>query len=894
MNETECGPPQEDGEVTYSTNGTIATIHCHYEYLSDDPVIECIDVSARLISLRERYMGKEQVRYILIGSFAVKQTHCGPLEAEHTLVDIENITTFGEVALVSCDTGYLPEGTTPVECLANGTWSEIPSCRVKDCGPPSVAYGQVTTSGNTTFGYNATIVCNEGYSLDGSGEILCTAYGWENVSCVLQDCGNLTIDNGKVLFDTGTKFGDSAEVCSNGYVSFDKLFINPSPPNNNTSSNDSDGNGFGDSCCYYRKSRRFVEGRPVAGGLYHFHPSLNARLILYGDGLDFTRQFLSGEEYDSSTLSISNNNGSARVFFKNTGAVNESTTVFFYEDGKDHDNFHNSSYVPLFLDEVDNVTMALAVEACNGTSSTECIYDFALTLNPAIAADTVNKRQQFDQDQEDIGINCESNYDGCSGNPCSLGRTCTDLSPEEQQSQGRAYMCSECPLGYTAWEDDDNVCMDINECEDETHNCSQVCVNLYGGYRCECRTGFVLNESNWQCSPVCEIPYYGHECNNTCECTGRGAMECNPVRGCVCEVGWTGSTCDDDINECDLDHDICADVRKYCTNTVGSYTCDCINGYEKNDEDACTDFDECAGGTATCAQMCENKPGFYNCYCYFGYKLNDDRRTCTQISDPCRTLYNLTCSGYCVLKDNTAECRCRQGFVLGDDAQTCLDVNECQSSEMNGCNSAATCMNTDGSYQCECPIGSRLENDGRTCTDINECQQETDACTHQCSNKDGGYGWKGEICSEDVDECSETPEVCSMKDNSHCKNVDGSYICSCDAGYNTIDDMCEDVKECLTEELNDCDERAECVETDGNYTCLCPVGMYLQDDGRSCKGCHCASGWTGIKCDIDEDECTTDIDECKEGKWNNCTQTCTNTAGLSRSRDVMICFNTTV
>ncbi|XP_052771195.1 uncharacterized protein LOC128210881 [Mya arenaria] len=40
---SECGPPQEDGEVTYSTNGTIATIHCHYEYLSDDPVIECID-----------------------------------------------------------------------------------------------------------------------------------------------------------------------------------------------------------------------------------------------------------------------------------------------------------------------------------------------------------------------------------------------------------------------------------------------------------------------------------------------------------------------------------------------------------------------------------------------------------------------------------------------------------------------------------------------------------------------------------------------------------------------------------------------------------------------------------------------------------------------------------
>ncbi|WAR22494.1 DMBT1-like protein [Mya arenaria] len=893
---------------------------------------------------------------------------CGPLEAEHTYVDIENITTFGEAALVSCNTGYLPEGTTPVECLANGTWSEIPSCRrnntvttygtvvliscdeglevtgnsvikcradgtwsdnpvcdSSDCGPPSVANGHVTTSGNTTFGNNATIVCNEGYSLDGSGEILCTAYGWENVSCVLQDCGNLTIDNGKVLFDTGTKFGDSAEVhcflgydlngdskitcldgslwsdnpicdikkcpvielstngfidepysttfgstvtfkcnvgfllvCSNGYISFDKPHSNPTPPNT-SGPNDSDDNGFsgvpiiapfyaginkqtsqsisyrtidilndfpfseeqksdlemvksivmksenltsfepkflliadwnkvsplpiifqsssvasfqlaivsdglktlsmfiypkdlmnwtvqlnsvqnvnvwvgthnadtkitrtnpfsfkpialqmdklsstnnvsgllltkigewkshdvmdcihwykqhntnkntyheimfvylpecpcdlnlarfdpwywrigrkirrfwwqsvddfegdvvcvdmwhrsifdpyGKSCCYYRKSRRFVEGRPVAGGLYHYHPSLNASqhdkydvemkekccssdfcelyyqlhpigtcytrspysqgnfwgdphistldrmnytfnglgeytllltesnntwftlqarteravkhdgnlsdatifsafaakdhtnaslhvelnsakqgLILYGDGLDFTRQFLSGEEYDSTTLSISNNNGSARVFFKNTGimldigvgvemlslsttvpstyanitrgilgnfdgdpsndlkfpnetilnssssereiffygAVNERTTVFFYEDEKDHDNFHNSSYVPLFLDEVDNVTMALAVEACNGTLSTECIYDFALTLNPAIAADTVNRKQQFDQDQEEIDKVIPT-IEGCNVVNVTVGEnvTCT-------------------------------------------------------------------------------------------------------------------------------------------------------------------------------------------------------------------------------------------------------------------------------------------------------------------------------------------------------------------------------------------------------------------------------------------------------------------------------------
>ncbi|WAR22474.1 SVEP1-like protein, partial [Mya arenaria] len=991
----DCGDPTpENGRsnVLQTTLNEVVNIACDEGYnISGSSVIQC----------QENLQWSDDTTCVIVD--------CGPLEAEHARVDIENVTTYGEIALVSCDTGYLPQGTTPVECRANATWSGIPSCEIRecgdptpnmgqrnttvtkygtivlisceedieitgnpiiecqadgtwsdipvcdssDCGPPSIANGQATTSGDTTFGNNATIVCNAGYSLDGSGEILCTVFGWENVSCVLQDCGNLTIENGEVLIYTGTKFGDSAdvhcllgyslngdsritcldggdwsdypkcdittcpeietlingfidepwsrtfgstvtfqcsvgfllvgemsincessgewstdfptchpsaefvstkitvwllmqnvmkafvparlvfmmtgqttatEVCSSGYVSFDKPHTNPTPPNT-SGLTDSDGNGFDDvpiiavfyaemntqrsqsisyrtidilhdfpfsdeqerdiemvryivrkfeylpsfeprflliadwnkvsplqntyqsssvasfqlalvsdglttfclniypkelmqwtlqsesvtdvnvwvgyynadtkttstnpyafhinalqmdllsktsnveglllkpvtrpgiwkshdvldcihwynqhkknkntyheimsiylpecpcdlnlarfdpwywriirkirrfwwqsvddfegdvvcvdmwhrsifdpygkSCCYYRNSRRFVERRPLVGGLYHYHPSFSARkhaiydvgmkqkccksnyydlyyqlhpigtcytrspysqgnfwgdphiitldrmnytfnglgeytllltesnntwftlqarteraikhdgnlsdatifsafaakdhtnaslhvelnsakdgIILYGDGVDHTTKFTSGVDYDSYTLSISNYNNSARVFFKTTGVMLDigvgvemlylSTTVpstfanitrgllgnfdgdpsndlmflngtvlnssssereIFFYDGKDHDNFHNSSYVPLFLDEVDNVTMALAVEACNGTLSTECIYDFALTLNPVIAADTVYRRQQFEQDQEEL------------------------------------------------------------------------------------------------------------------------------------------------------------------------------------------------------------------------------------------------------------------------------------------------------------------------------------------------------------------------------------------------------------------------------------------------------------------------------------------------------------
>ncbi|XP_052771199.1 scavenger receptor cysteine-rich domain superfamily protein-like [Mya arenaria] len=256
----DCGDPTpENGRsnVLQTTLNEVVNIACDEGYnISGSSVIQC----------QENLQWSDDTTCVIVD--------CGPLEAEHARVDIENVTTYGEIALVSCDTGYLPQGTTPVECRANATWSGIPSCEIRecgdptpnmgqrnttvtkygtivlisceedieitgnpiiecqadgtwsdipvcdssDCGPPSIANGQATTSGDTTFGNNATIVCNAGYSLDGSGEILCTVFGWENVSCVLQDCGNLTIENGEVLIYTGTKFGDSADVhCLLGY-----------------------------------------------------------------------------------------------------------------------------------------------------------------------------------------------------------------------------------------------------------------------------------------------------------------------------------------------------------------------------------------------------------------------------------------------------------------------------------------------------------------------------------------------------------------------------------------------------------------------------------------------------------------------------------------------------
>ena len=40
------------------------------------------------------------------------------------------------------------------------------------------------------------------------------------------------------------------------------------------------------------------------------------------------------------------------------------------------------------------------------------------------------------------------NYDACLESPCHPMTTCTDLTPEQETSQGVGFTCSACPTGY--------------------------------------------------------------------------------------------------------------------------------------------------------------------------------------------------------------------------------------------------------------------------------------------------------------------------------------------------------------------------------------------------------------------------------------------------------------
>ncbi|XP_042575715.1 adhesion G protein-coupled receptor E2 isoform X1 [Cyprinus carpio] len=91
-----------------------------------------------------------------------------------------------------------------------------------------------------------------------------------------------------------------------------------------------------------------------------------------------------------------------------------------------------------------------------------------------------------------------------------------------------------------------------------------------------------------------------------------------------------------DENECESDPSICGKNAR-CFNTVGSYYCQCHEGFTTNSaynftpEDGieCEDINECVVGSAACGPYtkCVNSEGGYNCTCEAGYISSNGKDT---------------------------------------------------------------------------------------------------------------------------------------------------------------------------------------------------------------------------------------------------------------------------
>ncbi|CAH1772469.1 unnamed protein product, partial [Owenia fusiformis] len=273
---------------------------------------------------------------------------------------------------------------------------------------------------------------------------------------------------------------------------------------------------------------------------------------------------------------------------------------------------------------------------------------------------------------------CTDDINGCMNSPCYNGQ-CSDRSPEEVTASGdlKEYKCQECPAGY---EGTGESCTDIDECKvDEDninrHKCSQVCVNLIGGYMCQCREG-------WQ------LDLDGRTCIDHPECSTAALNDCDLLHGkcindhdggytCQCDQGYKKAKDSNicvDIDECLVDNGGCA---RFCVNTLGGHYCDCGPGYklDRQDMHTCLQVNECELPYENrCAQVCNDRDGYYECACESGFRLADDGTSCEALTT-CAQL--LTCTdGYCGVVAGKEKCFCPAGYVLSlEDPTLCLDMN---------------------------------------------------------------------------------------------------------------------------------------------------------------------------------------------------------------------------
>ncbi|XP_076181399.1 uncharacterized protein LOC143153765 [Ptiloglossa arizonensis] len=245
---------------------------------------------------------------------------------------------------------------------------------------------------------------------------------------------------------------------------------------------------------------------------------------------------------------------------------------------------------------------------------------------------------------------------------------------------------------YKGYRLEGNLCIDVDECEDNKGGCEHKCVNTPGSFRCECPKGMKLRQDRFTC--------------------------------------W-------DINECLLNngHGPCQDT---CRNTIGGYECSC-DGLQDTvlsaDNHTCQDAGPCSDNNAGCSHTCLSTKGRVFCLCPDGFVLEDDWKTCQDVdecaqpdlqTEMCRygcinTPGSYRCAEPMELKDqpilDSLSITCLPGYEATPDG-TCIDINEC-TVDNGGC--TEVCENTDGSFFCACDGDEKaLSSDGKACVDIND------------------------------------------------------------------------------------------------------------------------------------------------------------------------------
>ncbi|ELU03755.1 hypothetical protein CAPTEDRAFT_101809 [Capitella teleta] len=367
------------------------------------------------------------------------------------------------------------------------------------------------------------------------------------------------------------------------------------------------------------------------------------------------------------------------------------------------------------------------------------------------------------------GVLCEHEVNECISEPCLNGGQCHDLL--------NAFSCS-CPAGYSG-----NQCeTDIDLCEPNPCRNGASCFNLGEDYYCRCtdvyegRNCSLKKDScrNTLCQVVdsCTISLPSEDGglqlvqSDVCGRHGSCLSQADGAFSCSCGVGFTGTYCHININDCAGDP---CQNQGTCVDGVNSFQCMCPSGWEgtfchinRND---CEPQPCRNGGTCT-----DHVTGF-SCTCPAPWKGN----LCHLVSSQCD---DETCEngGTCTEVGGTFSCLCPPNWE-GNTCHISVD-NSCAS---NPCLHGGTCINSGNVAMCLCQDG-----------------------------------YEGDRCERNTNNCNPFP----CYNGGECVDGVNWYLCKCSQGFAGPD--CRiNLNECMS---NPCAYGSTCVDGIGHYTCLCPAG----------------------------------------------------------------------
>uniref|UniRef100_A0A8C0PAW9 Protein crumbs homolog 1 n=1 Tax=Canis lupus familiaris TaxID=9615 RepID=A0A8C0PAW9_CANLF len=272
----------------------------------------------------------------------------------------------------------------------------------------------------------------------------------------------------------------------------------------------------------------------------------------------------------------------------------------------------------------------------------------------------------------------------------------------------------------------------------------------------------------------------------------------------------------------------------------------------------------CLSNSCPNNSTCDDSSKDNNCHCSDAAIHVD--KDCDNMRNPC---FSNPCQGNATCVNNPGErsflCKCPPGFS-GTTCETAIVY-----CGINPCQHGGICHQDPVHPICVCPDGYF----GRFCeNDLDECASSPCHNGAMCQDGINGYscfcvpGYQGRLCDLEVDECVSDP----CKNEATCLNEIGRYICICPRDYSGYTGaQCEThINECNG---NPCQSGGTCIELSPEkpYGHLAQLPSSFSDPEASGYVCICPPGLTGIHCEEDIDECSSN--PCQNGG------TCENLSG---------------